>query len=162
MRNRLVLTIVICFAGCATSSSKVEASFGNFVADASPTQERLLADDATRQLVLLYPPASTRLEFRQVVADDFGKHLVEQLRGQGYALHEVSRSGSTPTVATEAPSAPNATDAATSTPFNYVLDAIASPKLYRVTLTLGAQTMTRAYVPQNETIHPAGAWVRKE
>ncbi|MQA21660.1 conjugal transfer protein TrbH [Rugamonas rivuli] len=162
MRNLLTLAIAIFLVGCAASSKKADTSFGNFMANASPTQERLLADDATRQLVLLYPPASTRLEFRQIMTDNFGKHLVELLRGQGYALQEVQPLADTPPITSAALSAASPSDAATSTPFNYVLDAIASPRLYRVTLTLGTQTISRAYVSQNETIHPAGAWVRKE
>ena len=162
MSNLLTLVIAILLVGCAGSSKKAETSFGNFMTNASPTQERLLAEDSTRQLVLLYPPASTRLEFGQIVSDDFGKHLVELLRSQGYALQEVQPMADTPPIANTALSAASPSDAATSTPFNYVLDAIASPKLYRVTLRLGTQTITRAYVPQNETIHPAGAWVRKE
>jgi hypothetical protein len=42
----------------------------------------------------------------------------------------------------------------------YVLDRAAD--LVRVTLEIGEQSMSRAYLAQNDALHPAGAWVRKE
>ena len=155
---------LICLAGCATTGTGTPSAYGNFIVSAPAAHETQLADDAARQLLLLYPPACTRLDLRQASADGFGKQLVELLRSQGYALQEVQPPVGVPsTAATPAPTpVANAPDAAASVAFNYVLDAIASPKLYRVTLVLDGQTISRAYVPQSETIHPAGAWVRKE
>lgn len=155
---------LICLAGCATTGTGTgtHSAYGNFIASAPVAHEKQLADDAARQLLLLYPPASTRLDLRQASADGFGKQLVELLRGKGYALQEVQLPAAPPLTASTPAPAPNASDAAASVAFNYVLDAIASPKLYRVTLVLGGQTISRAYVPQSEALHPAGAWVRKE
>ncbi|MEI7995190.1 MAG: hypothetical protein WCH01_09845 [Methylococcaceae bacterium] len=34
--------------------------------------------------------------------------------------------------------------------------------MYRVTLLVGNQSMTRAYLVQDSTVHPAGLWSRKE
>jgi hypothetical protein len=157
---------LICLAGCAATGTGTgtPSTYGNFIAIAPAAHEKQLADDAARQLLLLYPPASTRLVLRQASADGFGKQLVELLRSQGYALQEVQPPvGMLTTAATPAPTpAANAPDAAASVAFNYVLDTIASPKLYRVTLVLGGQIISRAYVPQSDAIHPAGAWVRKE
>ena len=47
-------------------------------------------------------------------------------------------------------------------PLRYILDQ-AESNLYRVTLLVGNQSLTRAYsAAQNGTLYPAGAWVRKE
>jgi uncharacterized protein YceK len=157
-----LVAILTCLTGCGTTSTSTNGGYGNFIASAPAAHEKQLADDAVRQLQLLYPPASTRLDLRQSSPDGFGKQLVEALRSQGYALQEVPPSvGSPATSSTAAPEAP-ATDVSASIPFNYVLDSITSPKLYRVTLVFGSQSITRAYVPQSEAVHPAGAWVRKE
>lgn len=165
MRLRLSFAItLICLAGCATSSIKPVNPYGNFVANAPPVHEKLMADDAVHQLLLLYPPASTRLDLRQVSADGFGKQLVELLRSEGYALQENQVMAGVASTANTSPTAPiaKAPETAAIIPLNYVVDAVTSPNLYLVTLILGSQTITRAYVPQSETIHPAGSWVRKE
>jgi hypothetical protein len=39
---------------------------------------------------------------------------------------------------------------------------VASPNLYRVTVTVGQKSLSRAYLAQNNRVAPAGAWVRKE
>lgn len=163
MRALLFLTAALaCLAGCGTTNTRTTGSYGNFISSAPAAHAKLLADDAARQLQLLYPPASTRLDLRQSSPDGFGKQLVEVLRSQGYAVQEVPQAVGTPTATGAAAALPAATEAGASIPFNYVLDSIASPNLYRVTLILGSQTITRAYVPQSEAVHPAGAWVRRE
>ena len=45
---------------------------------------------------------------------------------------------------------------------SYVIDNPPETNLYRVTVTVGYQSLTRAYVAQNNTVQPAGAWTRKE
>lgn len=157
-----LIAILSCLTGCGTTSTNTSGGYGNFIPSAPAAHEKQLADDAARQLQLLYPPASTRLDLRQSAPDGFGKQLVEALRSQGYAVQEVPPAvGSTAADSHAAPAA-STPDASSSVSFNYVLDSITSPTLYRVTLVLGSQTMTRAYVPQSEAVHPAGAWVRKE
>lgn len=162
MRAPLTLLAVVCLAGCGTTSSTTGGTYGNFLSSAPATHEKQLADDAARQLQRLYPPASTRLDLKQPSGDAFGRQLVEALRSQGYALQEVLPPGSAPAASSATAPQEAATHAGASVPFNYVLDAIASPNLYRVTLILGSQSITRAYVPQSDAIHPAGAWVRRE
>ena len=44
----------------------------------------------------------------------------------------------------------------------YVLDQPIDLKLYRVTLLVGNQSLTRAYVEQDNALLPAGSWVRRE
>lgn len=153
---------VVCLAGCVTTSPIAGGAYGNFISNAPATHEKQLADDAARQLRLLYPPASTRLDLRQPSADAFGRQLVEALRSQGYALQEMLPAAGEPAASSATAPATMAAHPTAGMPFNYVLDAIASPKLYRVTLILGSQTLTRAYVPQSEAVRPAGAWVRRE
>ncbi|MYN08904.1 conjugal transfer protein TrbH [Pseudoduganella aquatica] len=163
MRALLSLIGILSFlTGCGSASTSTSGGYGNFIPSALAAHEKQLADDAARQLQLLYPPASTRLDLRQSAPDGFGKQLVETLRSQGYALREVPPAVGPAAAESHAAPAASASGASASIPFNYVLDSITSPKLYRVTLVLGSQTMTRAYVPQSEAVHPAGAWVRKE
>ena len=163
MRTILLLPLVLAsLAGCATTSPAPTLAYGNFVANAPATHEKQLADDAARQLHMLYPPATTHLELRQASDDSFGRLLVELLRNGGYALQEsrpVTSAATVPGTTTPAAAAGNT---AAGVQLNYVLDTIASPKLYRLTLTLGSQTLTRAYIAHSDAIHPAGAWVRKE
>jgi hypothetical protein len=44
----------------------------------------------------------------------------------------------------------------------YVLDQAGDSNLYRLTLMVGNQSITRPYLAQNGTFAPAGYWVRKE
>lgn len=152
-----LLTLCAIFAGCGTAA-KPDAAHGSFVSEALITHEKQMVEDATRQLVSLYAPASTRLVFAHAVADTFGNQLVENLRSQGYALQEQTAQASDPAK----PGTANHTKELTGTTFDYVLDAIGSPRLYRITLHVGHQTISRAYVPHGDLVHPAGAWVRKE
>jgi len=55
-----------------------------------------------------------------------------------------------------------ATNSPTGLSLRYILDQVNSLNLYRVTLLVGHQSMTRAYLVQDSTVHPAGLWSRKE
>ena len=76
---------------------------------------------------------------------------LEERIAKGYALVEVKAS---PQEAAP-PTAPGLS-------LHYVLDAVASPNLYRVTVMVGQKSLSRAYLAQNNRVAPAGAWVRKE
>ena len=76
---------------------------------------------------------------------------MEALRAKGYALVEVKASPQEAAPAT----VPGLS-------LHYVLDAVASPNLYRVTVMVGQKSLSRAYLAQNNRVAPAGAWVRKE
>jgi len=124
-------------AGCASIEP-----YGNFLgANAPATLNERLATDTVKQLTVLYPPASTRFDLGQPTPDTYGSALVESLRIKGYAILEFE-----PDEAAQAdnPDNPNSTN------------------LYRVTVMVGSQSLSRAYVAQNDTVAPAGAWVRKE
>jgi hypothetical protein len=149
------LLCVLGLAGCATPP----APYGNFIGQAPAGYDRTLAEDAVRQLAAVYPPAATRFEVRQATSDTFGRQLMTSLRAKGYAMREAG-----PTAAAPGATARGETGAtaATSTvlPLQYVLDRPAG--LVRVTLMIGDQSLSRAYLAQNEALRPAGAWVRKE
>ena len=150
-------------AGCATPELP---AYGNFTHSAPAAMEQTLADDAAKQLAALYPPASTRLDLQQATPDAFGSRLVESLRAKGYALLEFKPGSKTAAL----PSTATATATATTTdmaagagkPLRYIVDQL-DANLYRLTLQVGDQSLTRAYAPaQSGTLRPAGAWVRKE
>ena len=156
MRHALsTLLCIVGLAGCATAPPP----YGNFIREAPEGYDRTVAEDAVRQLAVVYPPANTRFDLQQPTLDPFGTWLTQSLRAKGYALQE----------GTAAPGAQGrpargqggmATGAPAVLPLRYVFDRAAD--LYRVTLLAGDQSLTRAYLAQNGAVHPAGAWVRKE
>jgi type IV secretion system protein TrbH len=157
-KTAFLALLVVGLAGCATTAP---STYGNFTQSAPAAFNQTMADDAVKQLVAVYPPASTRFDLQHATPDAFGSSLVESLRAKGYALLEFKP-------AAQASGASAATDAAATAPatagkpLRYILDQ-AESNLYRVTLLVGNQSLTRAYsAAQNGTLYPAGAWVRKE
>jgi hypothetical protein len=77
---------------------------------------------------------------------------VSQLRGKGYALAE------------EATTSKNQAKAAVMTAvgadFGYVVDSV-SVDSYRVTATVGNETISRVYWVSNDRLSPMGYWVRR-
>ena len=138
----LAALLAMALAGCAST-----APYGNFATHPPAGLEERIAADTVKQLVALYPPARTRFHLGQPTPDAYGSALVEALRARGYALVEFKEA---------------APAAAPGLSLNYVLDAAASPNLYRVTVTVGQKSLSRAYLAQNDRVAPAGAWVRKE
>lgn len=146
-------------AGCASTAA---SAYGNFTQSAPPAMHKTVADDAVKQIVVLYPPAATRLDLQQATPDAFGAFLVESLRAKGYALLEF-KPGSKKAAS---PSTNTGTDmdraAGAGKPLRYILDQL-DTNLYRLTVLVGNQSLTRAYLAaQDGALHPAGAWVRKE
>jgi hypothetical protein len=145
-----LLFLLAGLAGCASIEP-----YGNFLgANAPATLNEKLAADTVKQLTVLYPPASTRFDLGQPTPDAYGSALVESLRIKGYAILEFEPD--------EAALADNPNTAGPGLNLRYVLDAPASTNLYRLTLMVGSQSLSRAYVAQNDSVAPAGAWVRKE
>jgi hypothetical protein len=158
MRLRLLIALALALLAACSTTVKPVAGFGSFVPAAQAGYEAQIVDDATRQLVSLYPPASTNFILSHAAQDAFGRQLIDKLRGQGYALQEVVPTAAASTAARAAEA--NDTDANTS--LSYVFDSVPSPRLYRITLIVGGQTISRAYIQQNNLVHPVGSWVRKE
>lgn len=154
-----VAVLALALAGCATNSL-----YGNHLQSATVDQQKL-ADEAVKQLAVLWPPAMTRFELQHVTPDAFGAALVKGLRDSGYALVEFSPEAakanasvaSAPSPAVVAPAS-----ATKSLPLRYVLDQAGAPNLYRLTLTVGDQSITRPYLEQDGALVAAGYWVRKE
>lgn len=140
--------LVAVLAGCATTST-APAGYGSFVTSSSPANDKVVVDDVVKRLVTAYPPARTRLNLRQSTTDAFGSALVASMRTKGYALGEYQA----------AAAAPAAIDAYT---FAYVFDQPAGTGLYRVTLLINNQALSRVYETKDGAIVPAGYWVRKE
>jgi hypothetical protein len=117
-----------------------------------------------QQLATLYAPARTRLELQQPTPDPFGQALVKSLR-DGLCPPGVRPAGAStqaPASAASQASAPATTAASGGLPLRYVLDQAGDSNLYRLTLMVGNQSITRPYLAQNGTFAPAGYWVRKE
>lgn len=140
----LILLTMVGLEGCVT------AEYGNFTAQAPHTLDTTLLADTVKQLETLYPPASTQLNIGQAIenTDPFGVGLITTLRNHGYAVQDYSEQ-------------PLSTKGIS---LQYLLDvpATAEQTLYRVKISVGDNTLTRAYVVQNDTVIPAGSWTRRE
>lgn len=148
----IVALLVLALGGCATTSQ-----YGNFVPPTAAINQQQLAREAAQQLAVLYPPAQTRLELQQATPDAFGQALVLTLRERGYALLEFdSARAKAQDTAASSPTSP------AGLPLRYVLDQVGDSNLYRLTLSLGNQSITRPYLVQGGSFAPAGYWVRKE
>lgn len=137
----IIAFIPIILEGCAHN-----APLGNFANN--PTAiDQIIADDAVKQIVALYPPAKTSFELKQPTPDAFGNSLVSGLRKQGFALIEAHHDEET----------------ISALPLRYVLDKTSGEtSLYRLTVMVGDQSITRPYREQNSTVVPAGYWAHKE
>ena len=162
MRHPIAFLALLGLVGCATAPTPM--SYGNFAASRIGFDEKMAAD-TVKQLMVLYPPATTQFNLRQATPDAFGVSLLSGLRDNGYAVSEVTldepaqqaRANNPPTQQRAAgPQQPTGLD------LRYVLDQPVALNLYRVTLLVGNQSLTRAYVEQDNALQPAGSWVRRE
>jgi len=150
MRKIIIAALfVLALGGCATTGQ-----YGNFVPPTAAVDQQQLAREAVQQLAVLYPPAKTRLELQQATPDAFGQALVLTLRERGYALLEFNPASAK--VQATAGSEP------AGLPFRHVLEQAGDSNLYRLTLLVGNQSITRPYLVQDGSFAPAGYWVRKE
>lgn len=159
MRKIVYVTLlVLALSGCATTSP-----YGNYLAEPARVNQSQLATEAVTLLVDLYPPALSRFELQQPTPDAFGQSLVKRLRESGYAVLELEPKQGRPTeaVAGQEPIA-SVPSPAQSYMLRYVVDNAGDSNLYRLTLLVGTQSLTRPYLHQNGELLPAGYWVRKE
>jgi hypothetical protein len=146
----LILAVTAALGGCVSTPR-----YGDFLDEKAPTGVRQsLVADTVKELLALYPPASTRFDVGQPAADPYGVSLVEALRSSGYGVQEQAAS-------TGAGKPPEAS-AGPGLGLRYVVDAPAKTGLYRVTVIVGQNALSRAYVAQGGGVVAAGAWVRKE
>ncbi len=143
------MILALLLAGCTTTSP---LHYGNYLNPSAVAYNREIAEDSVKKLVAIYPPATTRIDIKQATADDFGGKLVELLRVKGYAILEYNP-------ATEAQSKNSA-----NSPINlkYIVDQVPSMSIYRATLLINEQPLSRVYTAHNGVLQPAGSWARKE
>ena len=160
----LALSLLFLLGGCAMQP------YGNFIQNPSLVTSKAMADEVTAQIVRLYPAANTQFNLRHTVNDPFGHALIENLRLEGFAVQErinsdnslfvskILMGGSLPDIAInhEADGVTQPTGLALS----YILDQ--SGDLYHVNITIDDTRLSRAFVAQADSVHPAGLWVRKE
>ena len=139
-----IVALVTVLSGCV-----YQQRVGNFSDLNSTVIQADLVSDATKQLMVLYPPAKTRFDIRQPTTDAFGAGLIERMREKGYAIDESNKSSNS-----DAP--------VKGVQLKYVLDRLDSVSLYRITLLVGSQSLSRAYVVADGTVMPAGSWTRQE
>ncbi|VTU46201.1 conjugal transfer protein TrbH (plasmid) [Variovorax sp. SRS16] len=153
-----LLGIFLCgvLAGCANLQ---QPSTGNFAPNVPAEANARFVVDSLTQLTALYPPAHTQLNLEQKAEDAFGVSLVEALRAKGYAVLEFKPLAEDRFLWSSARSAAGQHDGLG---LSYVVDQPGAGDIYRVVLTVGGRTLTRAYLAHNQTALPAGAWLRKE
>jgi hypothetical protein len=140
MRNVIIALIVMQLTGCATTQ------VGNY-AETSITANQVMAKDTVKELTVLYPPAKTRLQITQPIKDAYGIALIQALRAKGYSVVESTELKKDNNLANQ---------------FSYVVDSPIKNTLYRVTVGLGNQSISRAYASNNGVLMAAGNWARKE
>ena len=142
--NKLIAVLLsIVLSGCVTTAP---APYGNFIQDGG---QAAIATDTVAQLVALYPPAKSSFALPQPAAGDaFGAALVKGLRAEGYAISIHAPRKGVPQPETEAEK------------LSYILDN-AGDNLY-VTLRIGKQALSRAYLRRGGELLPAGYWAWQE
>lgn len=147
-KSALLVLLIAGLAGCA--STPAPATYGSFVQAPVATDDKAMADDVVKKLAALYPPAKTRFNLQHATPDAFGIAMVETMRAKGYALAEVKPGTQAPALA------------AGEQALAYVIDQPLDPGLYRVTVRVNSQTLSRVYQSAGGAVTPAGAGVRKE
>lgn len=137
-----ILLLICHLLGCATVQQRG-------VTPNHSTLNKAIAQDTVNRLVPLYPPARTRFYIRQPIKDPYGLVLIELLRQRGYSIHESSN-----------PVTPSA--GSNSLTLYYIVDELIKGSLYRATIIVGTNTLSRAYKIKNSSMIPLGFWVRKE
>jgi hypothetical protein len=150
--NKFVILSILAFllVGCATTKPSI---YGTFI-ESSDMEAETMATDAVKQITELYPPASTKIYVKQETPDAFGMALINGLRKKGFALLEYKDN-------TQASAGQLVFTAESGMPLYYILDQ-AGDSLYRLTILVGTQSISRPYLAQNGTVVPAGCWMHKE
>ncbi len=148
----LILVLLFVLSSCATTQ------YGNHVQNDSSTHNKVMAGDAAHQLLQLYPPASTRFNMRHAFDDSFGLAFLEYLRSGGYAVQEHKQQSDL--IKTDVDADTDADQGNKHIALAYILDE--SSEIYRLSLLVDEQKLTRAYAPHEDTIYAAGHWLRME
>lgn len=155
-----VFWVGLVLAGCVSP-----APYGYLVKGGALAQmpERL-AHDTVMRMESLYPPAHTRLALTHPATDPYGVGLIDALRRKGYAVMEYrANTRMNPSIRDDMPVIVQPiVSHKEGLPLGYVVDGPFESRLYRVTVFIGAQSLSRAYRMDEQVIAQAGAWVRKE
>lgn len=136
MKKLSLILLMILLSSCTTMR------YGNFTA---PLEGRniSLAQDAVLQLTRIYPPAQNTFCLNQKVTDGFGMNLVHEMRKKGYGVIENVQPRQRAN-------------------FFYVVDEIEPGQLYRVSLYINNQALSRLYESRKNQLTPVSAWSHKE
>lgn len=160
-RLNLVLWIGLMLTGCVSPGPYGYAITGNI----PPYMHERLAQDTVAKMEAVYPPALTRLTLMHPATDPFGAALTDALRRKGYGVRE-TRGDTAAIPSTRDEQQVHLEHPAVShdegLPFRYVVDGPFEPRLYRVTVFIGNQSLSRVYRMDEQAMAHAGAWVRKE
>lgn len=139
MRLLFVAIVISLCAGCASQ-------YGSTVKNNSDANE-IIAIDSLKKLAELYLPAKTTFSLAHPVSekDIFAQTLISGLRDRGYAVEEFKK-GISPT----------------GVPLRISLDELRGEELFRVSLLVDDQVITRAYRNDAGLITQASAWAFKE
>lgn len=139
MNRSFLMVIVLLIAGCVV---KTEQNF-QLTPKLTQVEQQQIVNDTVKKLIELYPPAKTRLRF-QANEDTFGISLLHDLREEGYEIQEQSQN---------TPNDPSGLQV------RYILDQAGD--LYRVTVMIGSNSLSRPYSEENGVLTAAGFWVHK-
>lgn len=135
MQKLTILFLTLLLSSCAS------LHYGNFT-QASSSRDIFLAQDAASQLTRVYPPAQNIFCIGQKLSDGFGMALIHKMREKGYGIMEHCPKQKAN--------------------FFYVVDEIKQSSLYRVSLYIGSQTLSRVYVKTKEQLLPFSPWSHKD
>ena len=112
----------------------------------------------------LYPPAHTRLALTHPATDPYGLALIQALRQKGYGVLESRVTTRTyPSTRDDRPAPVEpVVKKDEGIPLRYVIDGPFEDRLYRITVFIGNQSLSRVYRLDQHVLAQAGAWVRKE
>jgi hypothetical protein len=144
MKHVFIAMLAVVMSGCATMGN-----YGNFLPEEHRDVEAKIAEDAVKQLVVLYPPARSRIHLQHEAKGTFGLTFVEELRKEGYAVKEYGNSK-------------EQAGTGMGLALGYILDVAGAPDLYRLIMVVGDQSISRPYMRQGTTVVPAGYWALKE
>lgn len=136
MKRLSVLLLTILLSSCASMR------YGNFT-HTSQSKDAYLAKDAVSQLTRVYPPARNTFCISQKIRDAFGIKLIQEMRKKGYGVLENVQPRQKAN-------------------FFYVVDEAKPGCLYRVSLYIGSETLSRMYAKSNGKLTPASPWSHKE
>lgn len=158
MRKALfALAIAFGASGCTSMQ------YGNYSA-APVAFNKAMATDTATHLSKLYPPALTRWNMAQQSDDAYGIALIAALRARGYSVSEYAPDSGRVVQAQGTSHLASNQSVRPGVELRYVVDSLApTAPLYRVTVLMGTQAISRAYIPQKGgTVIGAGSWARKE